>query len=125
MGLMRCILLAALLACVFGNEQSNSKDRVGFYPFNKPITRDGLPVPLPRSWKRSSVVLEVKNEGFLFNATGVKCDDLEAAFDRYYKMIFDVPSAKFSTAKVRFMFGCYSIVSSSHIILYNIGYIGL
>lgn len=84
-----CVIVPALC-----NEQElyrNITDDVKRFPNNSPYVRNGLPLPLPRSWKTSNNLFAVRSEGFAFNAVGMNCDDLEAAFDRYYKMIFDTP----------------------------------
>ena len=99
---MHLIILACLLVAAFADQQlpfykdssnnnNKAKEEVGFFPFNKPPVKDGLPLPLPKSWTKSNTVFSVRGEGFVFNATGKTCDDLDGAFDRYHKMIFNIP----------------------------------
>lgn len=91
------LLLFCLAHIVSANEQypyskKYYQKNVNYFPFidNSPVTvRDGLPIPLPKVWSTSNDMLVVRSNGFTFNATGNTCDDLEAAFDRYYKMMFD------------------------------------
>lgn len=88
------LILVICCAAVTGNSQypDEEPDLKAFpFYFNIPV-QDGSPVPLPKSWTKSATVFTVRNEGFRFNATGNTCDDLEAAFDRYFKMIFDTPA---------------------------------
>ena len=93
---MRLFILACLLLAAFAYEQpplykNSGSEGVGAFPFNKPPVKDGLPLPLPKSWTKSNTVFSVRGEGFVFNATGKTCDDLDGAFDRYHKMIFNIP----------------------------------
>ena len=100
---MRCSIMllktvistCAIVVLVSANEQEIA-GKVRYFPTPTDPTgyiRPGLPLPLPRTWQHSDTVYEVRGDGFVFNATGNNCDDLEAAFDRYYKMIFDTPNS--------------------------------
>ena len=93
---MELFLLACLLLTVFANEK---KPNVDIFPFNKPPVSNGLPLPLPKSWTKSDTVFGVRGEGFVFNAIGNTCDDLEGAFDRYHKMMFNNPLATSRSSK--------------------------
>ena len=89
------ISTCAIVVLVCANEQEIA-GKVRYFPTPTDPTgyiRPGLPLPLPRTWQHSDTVYEVRGDGFVFNATGNNCDDLEAAFDRYYKMIFDTPNS--------------------------------
>lgn len=69
---------------------------VSAFPFDTPAVKEGLPTPLPKVWKTSNSVLNVQNSGFVFESTGSSCDDLTAAFERYYKILFDTPGESFN-----------------------------
>lgn len=94
------IVLFVFLIAVLANEQipnfeHNAKHKnLGLFPFDNPLVKDGLPLPMPKLWTTSDIVFSIRSDGFIFNATGNTCDDLEAAFDRYHQMIFYVPTNK-------------------------------
>ncbi|XP_067931387.1 beta-hexosaminidase subunit alpha-like isoform X2 [Watersipora subatra] len=68
---------------------NNFSGNIKIFPPDQPPIRDGLPLPLPRTWIKSDKVFAVLGGQFLFHATGHMCADLGKAFDRYHKMIFN------------------------------------
>lgn len=98
---MKVVFAAFAVVVISANEQEIA-GKVRYFPSPTDPTgyiQPGLPLPLPRTWTHSSTVFEVRGDGFVFNATGNTCDDLEAAFDRYYKMIFDTPNSYEANSK--------------------------
>lgn len=105
------IVLCIAVSAVFGNgpDGRDTHEDIKAFPFDTPYLKNGLPLPLPTTWTHTDKVFAVRSDGFVFNATGHTCDDLEAAFDRYYKMIFDTPNSVSHELWLNFFF--YRLVS--------------
>ncbi len=50
----------------------------------------GQPWPMPTSFKQTENTLSLPEEIFSFNISGVDCDILNSAADRYYEILFQV-----------------------------------